>query len=63
MPAVDYRHPGGLTWAELERICRTALHSGRVLGLDLTIFNPTLDPTHSIAQRLVDFLVDILTDP
>jgi arginase len=63
MPAVDYRHPGGLTWAELERICRTALHSGRALGLDLTIFNPTLDPTQTIAQRLVDFLADVLTDP
>lgn len=58
MPAVDYRLPGGLGWAELAAVLRTALGSGRVLGIDVTIFNPRLDPDGAIAGRLVRTLVD-----
>jgi arginase len=43
MPAVDYRLPGGLTWAELETVLRTAISDGQAVGLDVTIFNPHLD--------------------
>ncbi|KUO14783.1 arginase family protein [Streptomyces dysideae] len=56
MPAVDYRRPGGLTWPELELVLRTALADARALGLDVTIFNPRLDPDGSIAGRLVECL-------
>ncbi|MFD9366414.1 arginase family protein [Streptomyces sp. NPDC060020] len=52
MPAVDYRIPGGLTWAELESVLRTALADERAAGLDVTIFNPGLDPEGTIAARL-----------
>lgn len=52
MPAVDYRIPGGLTWAELEGVLSTALAGERAVGLDVTIFNPRLDPDGSIAARL-----------
>ncbi|MFJ3727194.1 arginase family protein [Streptomyces sp. NPDC090045] len=52
MPAVDYRIPGGLTWSELESVLRTALADERAVGLDVTIFNPALDPDGSIAARL-----------
>jgi arginase len=51
MPAVDYRMPGGLQWDELTTILRTALSSGRALGIDITIFNPKLDRDGSIAHR------------
>ncbi|MDP9243364.1 MAG: arginase family protein [Actinomycetota bacterium] len=61
MPAVDYRTPDGLTWEELTTIVRTALATGRARGLDLTIFNPTLDPDGHLAARLVAFLADVLT--
>jgi arginase len=56
MPAVDYRLPGGLTWQELESILRTALVGERAVGLDVTIFNPRLDPGGTIAARLAECL-------
>ncbi|MEV3988749.1 arginase family protein [Streptomyces sp. NPDC049837] len=56
MPAVDYRLPGGLSWAELETVLRTALADERARGLDVTIFNPRLDPDGRIAARLTECL-------
>ncbi|ORT56788.1 arginase family protein [Streptomyces sp. CB03238] len=56
MPAVDYRIPGGLTWQELETVLRTALADERARGLDVTIFNPRLDPGGRIAARLTECL-------
>ncbi|MFJ6759401.1 arginase family protein [Streptomyces sp. NPDC091273] len=56
MPAVDYRIPGGLTWPELESVLRTALAGERAVGLDVTIFNPGLDPDGTIAARLTTCL-------
>ncbi|MFG2874616.1 arginase family protein [Streptomyces sp. NPDC048337] len=52
MPAVDYRIPGGLTWSELETVLSAALSDERAVGLDVTIFNPRLDPDGTIAARL-----------
>ncbi|MFJ8536974.1 arginase family protein [Streptomyces sp. NPDC093591] len=52
MPAVDYRQPGGLSWEELEGVLHTALSDPGAVGLDVTIFNPRLDPDGSIAARL-----------
>jgi arginase len=57
MPAVDYRLPDGLTWEELIAVLRTAVASEQATGLDLTIFNPTLDPDGRVARSLVDALV------
>jgi arginase len=65
MPAVDYRLPGGLTWAELEIVLRTAMSSGHAVGLDVAIFNPRLDPDGRIAVRLAECLrhgLSVLTD-
>lgn len=56
MPAVDYRQPDGLTWEELETVMRSAMESGRVAGIEVTIFNPRLDPDGSIARALVSVL-------
>jgi arginase len=61
MPAVDYRLPGGLSWSELETVLRLAVDTGRVVGLEITIFNPTLDPDGTIVQDLVSCLVRALT--
>jgi arginase len=60
MPAVDYRLPDGLSWTDLEIIIRVAVESDNALGLEVTIFNPTLDPDGSIARTLVDRLVTAL---
>ncbi|MEV0607313.1 arginase family protein [Polymorphospora rubra] len=56
MPAVDYRLPDGLTWSELETVLRTAMSSGHAVGLDVTIFNPRLDPDRLFAVRLAECL-------
>ncbi|HVM14445.1 MAG TPA: arginase family protein [Egibacteraceae bacterium] len=53
MPAVDYRLPGGLTWNELATVLGVAFDSGRAAGIEVTIFNPTLDRDGSIARALV----------
>lgn len=61
MPAVDYRMPGGLSFAELKRVLEAALATGRAAGMSLAIFNPVLDPDGSLATKLVDCLGGGLT--
>lgn len=56
MPAVDYRLPDGLSWNELETVLRFAVASGHAVGIEVTIFNPTLDADGSIARTLVSAL-------
>ena len=62
MPAVDYRLPDGLEWEELVPILRAAMRSRRALGIDVTIFNPKLDPDRAIAKRFVRAICDGLTE-
>jgi arginase len=57
MPAVDYRLPDGLNWGELGAVLSAATASDRLAGLEITIFNPTLDPDGRIAAALCDALV------
>jgi arginase len=56
MPAVDYRMSDGLEFEELVAVLKAAVGSGRAVGLDLTIFNPNLDPNRVIARQLVNAL-------
>ena len=58
MPAVDYRLPGGLTWVELSSTLRAVMGSGKVVGLNVGIFNPALDGDGAIARRLVSCLLE-----
>jgi arginase len=58
MPAVDYRLPDGLRWDELRGVLRAAVASPGAVGLEITIFNPTLDPDGGIAHALVETLVE-----
>jgi arginase len=60
MPCVDYRMPGGLSWQELATVLHRAVVSGRAAGLDVTIYNPKLDPLGTAARGLVDTLVEAL---
>jgi arginase len=57
MPAVDYRLTDGFSWGELTTVLSAATASERFAGLEITIFNPTLDPEGRIAAALVDALV------
>src|SRR5262249_971637 len=57
MAGVDYGMAGGLSWEELAAILQKAIASGRMIGLNITIFNPKLDADGSIAAAFVDALV------
>jgi arginase len=52
MPAVDYRMPGGLSLAELGAVLAAAARSPRAIGIEITVFNPRLDPDGTIARKL-----------
>jgi arginase len=58
MPAVDYRLPGGLSPTELSAVLRTLADSGKAVGLEITVFNPALDPNGSIARWFVRSIAD-----
>lgn len=60
MPAVDYRMENGLSFEELKRLLGSALATGKVKGVTLTIYNPNLDPQRMIARNLVATLLEIL---
>jgi arginase len=61
LPSVDYRMPGGLSWAELEALAGPLARSPRVVGADVTIYNPDLDPEGHDAERIVESLARIWT--
>jgi arginase len=58
MPAVDSPTPGGLDWEEAERLLHELVWSDGAVGLQVTIFDPDLDPTGELADRLADLLVN-----
>jgi arginase len=62
MPAVDYRLPDGLSVGEIVEAIRRAMNTGRVRGVNVTIYNPTLDWDGSQAKLLVDLLGAALND-
>lgn len=62
LPAVDYPQPGGLTWEELADLARPLAASPALVGADVTILNPTLDPDNRYAERAADLLVELFGD-
>jgi arginase len=56
LPAVDYQQPGGLSWGQLERLTGAILSSGNVSGMNVTIYNPDLDPDRRFARRIIRYL-------
>lgn len=57
MPAVDYRMPDGFSFEELSSVLKILMASPKAVGLEITIFNPILDPDGLIAQSLTQSLV------
>jgi arginase len=58
MPAVDSPMPGGMSYTEASRLLKGLLKSDLAVGMNITIFDPDLDPDGSIARGFVNFLVD-----
>ena len=58
LSAKDYPQPGGLSWRQLERLSATAMVAHGLIGWDVTIYNPDLDPDGSQARRIVEYLLN-----
>ena len=57
MPAVDSPIPGGLDFDQAAELLSQLLRHPRALGLQVTIYDPNLDPHRGAAARLADLLV------
>lgn len=60
MPAVDAPDPGGLTYDELQTLLRPLATAPGCKGIEITIFDPDLDPDGKLAAELTDRLVTTL---
>ena len=54
MPAVDSRAAGGLSYKELKEILGVLLASKKVIGMEITILDPDLDPTGIYTKDFVN---------
>jgi arginase len=60
MPAVDSPEPGGPDVNELADLLAPLLRHPRALGMELTIYDPMLDPDEACGRRLVGLLEQLL---
>ena len=60
IPAVDSPEPDGLTLDEVADILTPLVNHPRALGMELTIYDPALDPDRSSAARLAGLLGGVL---
>ncbi len=56
MPAVDSPNPNGLQLDQLREALRVFLADRRVVGMEVTIYDPDLDPDGAHGDRLADML-------
>jgi arginase len=56
MPAVDSPNPTGMTFEQLRVILSQLLASPKAVGMELTIFDPSLDPDGHLAKQLADVI-------
>ncbi len=63
MPAVDSRQPDGLSYSELGDVLSTLLGSPSVVGMEITILDPDLDPTGTVTERFVKFMEGLFAEP
>lgn len=59
MPAADCPEPNGLTFEQTATFLRTLVRSPRCVGLEVTIYDPDLDPAGVVAERIVACLTAV----
>jgi arginase len=59
LPAVDYWEAGGFDWSDLRDLLTPLVASPACAGLDVAIYNPSLDPRRRYAPLIVDLLADV----
>jgi arginase len=62
MPAVDSPEPGGPDIDDLAALVAPLARHPKALGMQLTIYDPVLDPDRTCARRLIDLLGKILAN-
>lgn len=58
LPAVDSPNPEGLTFQQLTELLTELLRSPKMVGIDLAILDPDLDPEGVYAARFTDAIVE-----
>ena len=61
MPAVDSPEPGGPDLDQLAELLRPLVNHPKALGMELTIYDPKLDPDLTCGSRLVGLLEGLLS--
>ncbi|MDI2129114.1 arginase family protein [Yinghuangia seranimata] len=61
LPAVDSPGRPGLDFPQLTDLVAALITTGRIVGLDVAIYDPDLDPDHAYAAPIVDCLASALT--
>jgi arginase len=61
MPAVDSPEPGGMAPHELSTVLQAAVNSERCIGMELTIYDPTLNPSGSGADLIVNMMAELFS--
>jgi arginase len=61
MPAVDSPEAGGMTPQELSTLLQVATQSDRCVGMEITIYDPTLDPAGKGADLIVNLLAKVFS--
>jgi arginase len=62
LPAVDSPGSPGLDFAQLADLLARLVGTGRVIGLDVTIYDPELDPKGEYLPAIVDCLASGLAE-
>jgi arginase len=61
-PAVDYRLPGGLSFKEAGYVLHKLMQTGKMTGMSVTIFNPSLDKSGEIAIKISDCITSAFSE-
>ncbi len=61
MPAVDSPESSGMTPQELSTLLQAAVHSDRCVGMEITIYDPSLDPAGKGADLIVNMLAEVFS--
>ncbi len=60
MPAVDSRQCGGLSYAELKEILTLLFNHDKISGMEITIFDPDLDPDKEYINAFMMNMIPII---
>ena len=60
MPAVDSRQCDGLSYAELKEILTLLFNHDKISGMEITIFDPDLDPDKEYINAFMMNMIPII---